>query len=145
MSKPMSLRREAAELVNACNRLPYDLAARNVGKDWIMQLDQGHVIATVQLLRVQWYQCEIRHLAVREDRRRHGFGDAMVASAEDMALRQGACMMQCTIRADNKASVGLFKKRGYKPGVTFFSPATGNTVRTYQKSLRPVPTAPSAS
>ena len=53
-------------------------------------------------------------LAVDPDAQGQGVGRALVQAAEHMAIDNDCVRMRLEIRIDNRASIGLFKKSGYK-------------------------------
>lgn len=63
-------------------------------------------------------------LAVRADRRRLGFGEALVDWLEKVARTAGIAAIRVEARSDNEAALGLYRKRGYSergsfPGMYF--------------------------
>jgi ribosomal protein S18 acetylase RimI-like enzyme len=94
------------------------------------------VIGSVKVVNVQWYQAEIKYLTVHLDYRHKGWGRRLLAEAEAYALRDGALVVQCTVRDDNLPSVNLFLSSGYKDTVMFTNPGSGNKVRVFQKVIR---------
>jgi ribosomal protein S18 acetylase RimI-like enzyme len=84
---------------------------------------------------VQWYQAEICHVTTHADFEGHGHGKAMVKRAEERARKDGARLLQCTIRVGNKASEGLFTTSGFTGGPMFNNPDSGNNVRVWSKPL----------
>ena len=134
-----ALAHEIAKLINARNELTRRYTAQCVLKaagSYLCRLgDDSRLIGVVEIKRVQWYQCEIDHLSVREDQEGRGVGSWLVANAEAKAIQLGARMTQCTIRVGNDPSERLFRKFGYVPGVTFFNTRSGNHVTAYQKAI----------
>lgn len=47
--------------------------------------------------------------------RGRGIAEALVSAAEQVALEQEALLMRLEIRKDNPASIGMFRKLGYRP------------------------------
>jgi ribosomal protein S18 acetylase RimI-like enzyme len=95
----------------------------------------GGVIATVEVKKVQWYQCEVSHLSVDPTFRGAGIGRSLVQEAEERARRLGARIAQCSIRVGNTPSEAVFTKCGFIATVTFHNARTGNNVTVYQKVL----------
>ena len=65
----------------------------------------------------------------------HGKGPEILALAEGKAKKQGARIIQCTIRDDNKNSIRLFSANGYENVNKFYNVVTKNVVLVFQKSL----------
>ena len=84
---------------------------------FLYELMDNNVIACVELRRVQWYQWEISHLTVDQDHECQGYGSLMIRRAEDEAKKNGAKIIQCTIRIGNIASERAFETNGYEKGV----------------------------
>jgi len=132
---------EIAHLLNTQNQLEIHYDASLVlahADDYLVDLSEdGRVACCAQLKRVQWYQSEICHVTTNPDFARKGRGLRIVASAEDEARKQGARLVQSTIRSGNIPSEGLFEKAGFVVGASFTNPNTGNVVRVWSKSLYP--------
>jgi GNAT superfamily N-acetyltransferase len=128
-----------ADLINARNQLTVRYSAKKVlgaAERYICRFDRASALSgVVEVKQVQWYQCEIDHLSVREDLEGHGIASALVAEAEARARQLGARIAQCTIRVGNKDSERLFRKKGYMPTVTFSNVDSGNRATVYQKTL----------
>ena len=133
------LAHQVAELINSRNQLTKQYTANRVlesaGNYLCRAAEDSRLVAVVEVKRVQWYQCEIDHLSVREDCGGKGIGFQLIDDAESRAIQLGARVAQCTIRVGNEPSERLFRKRGYVPGVTFFNARSGNQVTVYQKTL----------
>lgn len=130
---------QIAALINSQNQLVVECTLEKVlaeEKDYLWEMNADLVIGTVRIRKIQWYQAEISHLSVHPDRRRSGIGTKLLKRAEGRAVSLGACIMQCTIREFNAASIGLFTKHGFISVTDFFYPLTGNTVKVFQRSLR---------
>ncbi len=130
---------QIAELLNSQNQLTVPYTAERVLRDqeqYIIRLDENsELMGVVELKRIQWYQCEIGHLSVHPDFKRNGVGSWLVQAAEDRARDLGARIAQCTIRAGNTKSEGLFKKHGYGPTVTFLNEQSGNKVVVFVRHV----------
>jgi GNAT superfamily N-acetyltransferase len=130
---------EIAALLNARNELTVPYAAERILQHedrYIIRLgERSELMGVVEVNRVQWYQCEIDHLSVHPDFLRKGVASWLVEAAEDRARKLGARIAQCTIRAGNRSSEGLFKKHGYRPTSTFSNERSGNEVTIYHKVL----------
>lgn len=130
---------QIASLLNARNQLARKYTADDVMKtaaNYLYDLsDQGVVVACVELKKVQWYQFEISHLSVIEDKK--GYGRTLYKRAEALAKALGCLVLQCTIRENNERSRSLFEKNDFKRGAEFYYPATGNNVGVWYKVLSP--------
>lgn len=130
---------QIADLLNGQNQLAvaYDAARVLLHADehLIDMSDDGRVACCAQLKRVQWYQSEIAHVTTHPDFVRQGRGLSLIGKAEALARASGARLLQCTIRAGNVASEGMFKKAGFERGVTFHNHDTGNSVSVWAKAL----------
>jgi ribosomal protein S18 acetylase RimI-like enzyme len=131
---------QIAKLLNDQNRL-----ARQYDRDAILQRKEcfimkedtnGSVIGAVEVVKVQCYQAEIKHLSVSSSQQRKGVGRDLLTQAERKAIETGARIAQCTIRDDNTASIRLFLSSGYKHTVTFVNRDTGNRVMVLQKLIQ---------
>jgi len=100
-----------------------------------VRMDNSLVLGVVAVTKVQWYQCEISHLSVGSNVRRHGIAKGLLRDAEAKALQHGAKIAQCTIRGGNEASEELFRGQGYTLTARFFNSESGNQVAVYQKVL----------
>lgn len=97
------------------------------------------VLGVVRIEKVQWYQCEIKHLSVLPQVQGRGIAKGLLQAAEARAAQLGAKMVQCTIREDNTKSEGLFKKFHYVPTIAFRNDRSGKRITVFQKVLAPVP------
>jgi GNAT superfamily N-acetyltransferase len=139
---PQDLRLAVAEQIaanlTAHNKLLVAYTAEKILADestYLVLLGDDHlVIGSIQVRKVQWYQCETCHLTVHPAHRRQGFGTILKHAAEDQARAWGAKVAQCTIRDDNTASRELTRGAGWCE-VSAFRGDRGNTVRVYQKTL----------
>lgn len=128
---------EIAELLNKQNQLMVKYDSQRVKNDagnYVFRLgDDGHVIGVVEVKKVQWYQCEIRHLSV--GKKRLGVGTWLLGQALAQAKILGTQVAQCTIRAGNIESEGFFRANGFIATATFRNQESGNDVTVYQKVL----------
>jgi N-acetylglutamate synthase-like GNAT family acetyltransferase len=141
MALTESQAQQIAALLNARNQLVVHYTAEKVQEhadDYLFQLsDAGDVVACVEVKRVQWYQAEILHLCVAKPEARKGRAKQLLASAEELARERGARILQCTIRAGNPESEGLFLSVGFYRVSTFHHDQSGNNVSVLQKVLAP--------
>lgn len=129
---------QIADLLNGHNQLEVSFTPEAIlshQDSYIVRVADGTVVGVVKVTKVQWYHCEISHLCVSPDNRRHGVAKELLRAAEEKARHAGAKIAQCTIRANNEASLGFFHAQGYMAGVVFFNSGSGNRVATYQKVL----------
>lgn len=141
-SLPKKYAEQIAHLLNTRNRLDtrYDAATVERNAENILYILEGDtVVACVEVVPVQWYQCEVRHLSVRADCEGKGYANRLLRMAEERMRQHGALLAQCTIRSDNRASKHLFAKLGYRHVTTVFNPSTGNTLEVWQKAILPPP------
>ena len=126
-------------LLNSQNRLGrrYDAASVfDSRRRYLFELgESSQVIAAVEVVKVQWYQCEVRHLTVAPQARRQGYAKKLLRRAEDTAKELGARIVQCTIRRGNQESESLFARMGYMRAASFGNERTGNTIAVWQKAL----------
>jgi ribosomal protein S18 acetylase RimI-like enzyme len=129
---------EIAQLLNARNQLQVAYTSTKIqqhAEDYLFELDNGGVVACVEVKKVQWYQWEICHLSVSKDHERQGLGKRLIRRAEDKAKSGKARIVQCTIRVGNDASEQTFRRYGYREACCFFNAATSNYVAVWQKVL----------
>lgn len=128
-----------AQLLNTRNQLTVQYTRERVLKeaaDYILRLSEaGDVIACVQVKKVQWYQAEVLHLTVAEAYEHKGHAKVLLCEAERTARAKDARILQCTIRADNVASRGLFEGFGFVHASTFLNQGSGKNVGVFQKVL----------
>jgi len=131
---------QTAKLLNRQNRLTRKYTKASIMKNagqFLTILDAAeNVIAAVEVELVQWYQAEIKHLSVEAGLQGKGYGRRMLQEAEQRAVALGARVAQCTIRDDNKASIGLFLTSGYLHNLTFINAKSGNRVMVLQKVIQ---------
>jgi ribosomal protein S18 acetylase RimI-like enzyme len=133
---------EVAQLLNERNELtgsPYTRPkVLKASTEYRIRLSSaGAVVACVQVKQVQWYQVEVLHLTVAKGAESKGFGKSLIREAECVARAKDARLIQCTIRADNERSCGLFEKCGFRRVNHFFNVKSGNNVGIFQKILEP--------
>ncbi|MER8732229.1 GNAT family N-acetyltransferase [Mesorhizobium sp. M1227] len=128
---------QIAELLNAQNQLAIKYDAQHVldhANEYVVDLSEdGRVVCCAQLKRVQWYQAEISHVTTHFVRQ--GRGARLIEAAEQRARKDGARLLQCTVRTGNGPSEGMFAKAGFQRGPTFGNPQTGNNVTVWSKAL----------
>jgi GNAT superfamily N-acetyltransferase len=132
---------QIAQLLNEQNQLtePYDaerVLEEAAGAVYIWRLDgAGKLLGVVCVKRVQWYQCEIKHLSVRV--KRQGTGRWLLERALAEAEARGAALVQCTIRVGNSDSEAFFTANGFKATTSFQNPESGNRVTVFQRLVQP--------
>lgn len=130
---------QIADLRNTQNQLTENYTAEKIiehQNDIIYHIgDGGKVICAVEVLRVQWYQAEIKHLTVDPAVKGNGLGRKLLVEAEEKALELGALVVQCTVRDNNTGSIKLFLSSGYHHCLTVKNPKSGNRVMILQKPI----------
>jgi N-acetylglutamate synthase-like GNAT family acetyltransferase len=135
---------QIAELLNARNELQTAYTAAKVlqrAHDYVFEEADGAVAACVQVKKVQWYQSEICHLSVGVKYEGQGRGKRLIQLAEEKALKEGARIVQCTIRIGNVRSEAAFRRSGYRVASNFYNPGTERYVNVWQKVLSGRPPA----
>ena len=128
--------KQIAELLNRRNQLSSRYTVKKILSDaenYIYEYTDDVLIACVEVKKVQWYQWEILHLSVNKNYEGRQYGRRLVAKAEEKAIRDGAKVLQCTIKTDNKGSERVFSVCGYKQVALFYNSDTGNNVGVWQK------------
>ena len=133
---------QIAELLNQRNQLTREYTAEKIlqnAENYIYEQENNILIACVEVKKVQWYQREILHLSVNKNYEGQEYGQRLIAKAEEIAIGDGAKILQCTIRTDNNRSEHVFNMCGYKQVAVFYNPDSGNDVGVWQKvvSVRP--------
>jgi len=129
---------QIAHLLNTLNQLQRNYTVKEVlerAADYLFELDDGAVVACVEVKKVQWYQCEICHLSVDGQHQGQGLGKRLIRRGETKAKAEGARIVQCTIRVGSVASEEAFRRSGYREACSFFNARTGNYVAVWQKVL----------
>lgn len=130
---------EIAALLNARNQLTVQYTGKKVldqADDYLFRLSPScHVVACVQVKKIQWYQAEVLHLTVAESEVGKGHAKALLHSAETRAREKGVRLLQCTIRVGNAQSEGLFQAAGFLKVNAFHNEDSGNNVGVYQKVI----------
>jgi ribosomal protein S18 acetylase RimI-like enzyme len=73
----------------------------------------------------------LTELYVREQHRRHGYGEALVAHAEKLALERGAGYLYLFTGQQNLTAQAFYERHGYEvAGVTYRKPLTPPLSRT---------------
>ncbi|MFZ0581267.1 MAG: GNAT family N-acetyltransferase [Candidatus Acidiferrales bacterium] len=122
---------QIAALLNSRNQLQVAYTAARVQQhvaDYLFEIIAEKVVACVEVKKVQWYQSEICHLSVNESHENKGLGKRLIRLAEAKAFRDGARIVQCTIRIGNEASERAFRRSGYAEVGRFFNEESGNYV-----------------
>ena len=140
MKMSKTIANQIAHLLNTQNQLTVHYTAEKVlanQDQYIVRFGENDtVLGTVEVKKVQWYQCEIDHLSVHPDAQRKGVGTWLLQKAEAKAKELNARIVQCTIRVGNEASENLFKKYGFNETATFLNEQNGNKVTAYQKVIQ---------
>ena len=95
----------------------------------------AEVIACVELKKVQWYQSEVRHLAVALKHERQGHAKALIQEVERQAILDHSRLLQCTIRESNVNSRMFFEHQGFRVVNQFHNQVSQNNVYVLQKTL----------
>lgn len=129
--------KQIADLLNSENQLvvPYSEQKVKSNKDnYLFEInDSNEVLSCIECKKVQWYQYEVCHLTVNPNHRGKGQGQKILNKAIAYAKANRGRIVQCTIRENNLASAGLFKKIGFSKVSTFYYPDSGNNVNVWQK------------
>jgi GNAT superfamily N-acetyltransferase len=140
---------QVAELLNNANQLTRTYTADDIlacADGYIVELVDDAVVACIEIKRVQWYQCEIRHLCTHPNHMRKGHGTRLISAAERKASAGGARIVQCTIRRENAPSETLFSQRGYRMAASFYNVDTKCQLGVWLKVLaHREPTPPAAA
>ena len=129
---------QIAALLNERNQLTKKYDREDVlqrASEYDFEDDGGRVVACVQRRRVQWYQWEICHLSVHEDWEDTGVAYKLYLRAAAFAERNGARILQCTIREGNEKSERFFNRQGFRKVATFANEGSGNNVGVWIKSI----------
>jgi ribosomal protein S18 acetylase RimI-like enzyme len=131
--------KQIAALLNERNKLTQKYTSQKIidgQHNYLYRVSElGEVVACVEIKKVQWYQSEVLHLAVGAEHVRKGHAKALLMEAENVARKNGACILQCTIREDNQESLKLFESFDFKPVNLFGNSESGNNVAVLQKVL----------
>lgn len=133
-----SIANEIAQLLNRRNQLTRQYSANMIldhAQNFLFEVVDAKVIACVEVKRVQWYQAEICHLTVAEAHEGKGYGRSLIRRAIEAGARQGARLVQCTIRQGNVDSQRAFEAAGFAKTSTFFNAQSGNNVCVYQRPI----------
>jgi ribosomal protein S18 acetylase RimI-like enzyme len=129
---------QIAELLNTRNKLVVKYTTKKVldfQSNYVFIEDDDMVVACAKSKKVQWYQSEVSHLSVSKKKEGQGLGKEILLLAEQKAKKDGAKVIQCTIRTNNEGSIGLFTRKGYNIVNRFFYPNSGNWVYILQKTI----------
>src|SRR5690349_308631 len=103
---------QIAHLLNTRNELVLNynkLRVLQCSDNYLIRCDNdGNVMAFIEVVKVQWYQTELRHLTVAEGHERQGHARGLIQEAEDIARSQRRGILQCTIRESNVRSRDVF-------------------------------------
>lgn len=81
-----------------------------------LALDHGRVVGyTLTLSRQRSSHARLYSIAVAPTARGRGIATALLAAAEEDALRRHASAMRLEVAADNAAAIALYRKLGYLP------------------------------
>lgn len=131
--------KQIANLLNKRNQLVKKYSAKQIldaedDYEYLVE-NNDNVVAAVKIKKIQWYQWELCHLTVDEGYEGKGYGTKLINRAEKKAKKEGALIIQCTIREDNIRSKCLFLKEGFKYCSTFIYPVSKNKVEIWQKVI----------
>jgi ribosomal protein S18 acetylase RimI-like enzyme len=134
--KPV-IAKQIAELLNSENQLviPYtEEKILSAADNYLFEMDdENKVLCCIECKKVQWYQFEVCHLTVSPSYREGGYGQKILDKAINHSRENRGRVVQCTIREDNVASIGLFSKNGFNKVSVFYYPDSGNNVGIWQK------------
>lgn len=129
--------KQIAELLNSENQLviPYtEQIILSKAENYIYEEnEENEVLCCIELKKVQWYQFEVCHLTVNPKHRKNGYGQKILEKAINYSKANRGRVVQCTIREDNSASIGLFNKNGFHKVSVFYNPDSNNNVGVWQK------------
>lgn len=133
-----NLAQQISSLLNERNNLTKKYTPDNIlesedNYQYIFENDK--IIAVAEIVKVQWYQWEIKHVSVNKEFEGKGFGNKIIEIAEFFAFEQNARIIQCTIRSNNWSSIKLFEKNGYNKTLTFYNNVSKNYVHILQKNV----------
>ncbi len=133
------LANQISELLNNENQLTIKYTAEMIlrnSENYVYILDEtNRIIAVGELSKVQWYQCEIKHISVKKENRKKGLGIEIVNLAELQAKNHNCRILQCTIRSNNIPSIKMFTKLGYIKSCNFYNTTSNNDVSVFHKAI----------
>lgn len=133
-----NIAQQIADLLNYRNNLLTQYSREKILKyhqQYIYDLDGESLIACVRIKKIQWYQSELRHLAVHPAYEKRGYGQRMISLAEARAKELRTRIVQCTIRADNHLATNAFKRAGYSLLNSFYYPKSSHNLCIWQKTI----------
>lgn len=91
------------------------LAAKRTADPWsvLVATEDGRIVGTATFIHDPLYSF-VFNLEVRKDRRRHGFGEALVREAMRLLALRGTSEIGAYVVWDNAASKALFRKLGWR-------------------------------
>ncbi len=129
--------KQIAELLNSENQLviPYtEQKILSTADNYLFESsEKDEVLCCIECKKVQWYQFEVCHLTVNPKHRKKGLGQKILDKAIEHSKSNRGRVVQCTIRENNTASIGLFSKNGFNKVSVFNYPDSGNNVGIWQK------------
>ena len=107
-----------ASLEKACFSLPWDenSVRSELSNDlslWLVAEEDGEVLGYVGSQTVLG-ESDMLNLAVREDRRREGIGNALVAALCDALCAENSSCLTLEVRASNEAAKALYAAMGFE-------------------------------
>lgn len=87
----------------------FAVAVEAAGGDW-----QDCAVAGFCIVRCVADEAELYQIAVREDSRRRGIGDALMEEAIRYCRSHGVKAVYLEVRRSNEAAIRLYKKHGFK-------------------------------
>jgi GNAT superfamily N-acetyltransferase len=90
---------------------------------------KGNIISAVRTDKTDWYLWTIKNLVTDKEYRGKGFGRKVTRKAIEQSEKEGAKAITADITYDNKPSLMIFKKLGFKP-VTEFCWGKGKNLLT---------------
>ena len=131
--------KKIAALLNSENQLviPYtEHKILTTADNYLYEInDNNEVLCCIECKKVQWYQFEVCHLTVNPKHRKIGLGQKILDKAIMHSQSNSGRVVQCTIREDNNASIGLFSKNEFNKVSVFNYPYSGNNVGVWQKVI----------
>jgi N-acetylglutamate synthase-like GNAT family acetyltransferase len=130
---------QIAALLNEYNHLASSYTAQdiiaNADRYFCHFSTSGDIIACIELVKVQWYQFEIRHLVVAPTQLRRGYAQSLLLEMEKVVRERGGHILQCTTRKSNFSANIFFLKNKFIPCSMFYNPASSNVIFVWQKCL----------
>ena len=134
-----NIAKQIAELLNSENQLviPYtEQKILGTADNYLYEINEkNEVLCCIECKKIQWYQFEVCHLTVNPNHRNNGLGQKILDKAIKYSKSNNGRVIQCTIREDNNASIGLFSKNDFNKVSVFNYPNSGNNVGIWQKVI----------